>query len=133
MSYDKVVADEIIARIAEGEPLRQILRSDPGRFPRKSAWYNWCEADTELDRRFKAARDDGHDAIAERAMETARGRGDSSGDVQRDKLIIDTDLKLLAKWDPRRYGDKVAMEHSGPGGGPVQTVTRIERRIVKPE
>jgi hypothetical protein len=42
---------------------------------------------------------------------TARGKdaqdgGDSSGDVQRDKLIVDTDLKLLAKWDPRRYGER---------------------------
>ena len=29
--------------------------------------------------------------------------------MQRDKLIIDTDLKLLAKWSPRLYGDKVQL------------------------
>ncbi|HXD37446.1 MAG TPA: hypothetical protein VN624_12375, partial [Rhodanobacter sp.] len=29
------------------------------------------------------------------------------------KLRIDTRLKLLAKWDPKRYGDKQQLEHSG--------------------
>lgn len=71
----------------------------------KSAWNNWLNDDAELNGRFACAREDGHDAIAHRTRETARGLGDSSGDVQRDKLIIDTDLKLLAKWD-RRYAEK---------------------------
>jgi hypothetical protein len=38
--------------------------------------------------------------------------GDSSGDVQRDKLIVETDLKLLAKWNPR-YRDNHVVEHQG--------------------
>lgn len=113
MIYDRAVADEILSRLAEGEPLRQILRSDLERFPRKSTWYLWCSGDPELDARFKAARDDGFDALADGIRETARGRGDSTGDVQRDKLIVDTDLKLLAKWDPRRYGDKIDLNHGG--------------------
>lgn len=29
------------------------------------------------------------------------------------KLQIETRLKLLAKWDPRRYGDRLALNHSG--------------------
>ena len=31
--------------------------------------------------------------------------------VQRSKLRIETRLKLLAKWDPRRYGDRLALDH----------------------
>ena len=27
--------------------------------------------------------------------------------IQRAKLRIDTRLKLLSKWDPKRYGDKL--------------------------
>lgn len=61
------------------------------------------------------ARQLGFDAIAERIQEIARGTSsESSGDVARDKLIVETDLKLLAKWDPRRYGDKTL--HTGPDG-----------------
>ncbi len=58
--------------------------------------------------------------IASRLPKIARGQAEdldgstlSSGDVQRDKLIIDTDLKLLSKWDNKRYGDKTQVEHSG--------------------
>jgi len=49
------------------------------------------------------------------------------------KLQIDTRLKLLAKWDPRRYGDKQTLEHTGPGGGAVEMVTRIEVIGVEPQ
>jgi hypothetical protein len=33
--------------------------------------------------------------------------------VEHRKLRIDTRLKLLAKWNPKKYGDKQAIEHSG--------------------
>jgi hypothetical protein len=69
----------------------------------------------------------GHDAIAARARQTARGKtddegGDSTGDVQRDKLIIETDLKLLAKWDPKRYGDLIKLS-GADGEGPVPVMS----------
>lgn len=57
---------------------------------------------------------EGFDAIARRARQTARGRGDSTQDVQRDKLIVETDLKLLAKWDPKRYGDRLNVDGIEP-------------------
>jgi len=33
--------------------------------------------------------------------------------IEHRKLRIDTRLKLLAKWNPKKYGDKQAIEHSG--------------------
>lgn len=33
--------------------------------------------------------------------------------IQHRKLQIETRLKLLAKWDPRRYGDRLDLNHSG--------------------
>jgi hypothetical protein len=35
--------------------------------------------------------------------------GIDGGDVQNRKLRIETRLKLLAKWDPKRYGERVAV------------------------
>ena len=35
--------------------------------------------------------------------------------IEHRKLRIDTRLKLLAKWNPKKYGDKMA--HTGPDGG----------------
>lgn len=85
-----------------------------------------CVPAEEVSAAIARARILGHDAIAARTRQTARGKtadegGDSSGDVQRDKLIIETDLKLLAKWDPKRYGDLIKLS-GADGVGPVPVV-----------
>jgi hypothetical protein len=35
-------------------------------------------------------------------------------------LRIETRLKLLAKWDPKRYGERLHSEVTGVDGGPLQ-------------
>lgn len=109
----------ICARLATGEPHTVILR-DLGLKVRTVN--DWRAQDKDIAAQFDEARELGYDAIAQRSRLTARGKseadgGDSTGDVQRDKLIIDTDHKLLAKWDPRRYGDKV--QHSNDPDNPL--------------
>lgn len=115
VTRDEARIDEILQRVSTGEPLAVILR-EPG-MPHFTAWYDWCAEDRDLAIAYARARATGFDRIAVTARETARGRGDSTGDVQRDKLIIETDLKLLAKWDPKRYGDKVVV--AGDPDAPV--------------
>ncbi len=118
--------DAICERIAEGETLAQICR-DQG-MPAMSAVNNWRRENAAFDGNFARAREAGHDVIASRARETARGLGDSTSDVQRDKLIIDTDLKLLAKWD-KRYSDRVTV--GGDPDSPIaMTVQAIERHVI---
>ena len=115
VSPDPEVIDGVLARVALGEPLAPILR-EPG-MPHYTAFYDWCRADAELALAYARARATGYDQIAITARETARGRGESSGCVQRDRLVIETDLKLLKCWDPKRYGDKVAL--SGDADNPI--------------
>ena len=107
-TYTQEAADMICKRLSEGTPLAVICRDED--MPDVRTVSNWKGANDAFASDFARARDIGHDAIAARLRDTARGRGESTADVARDKLIIDTDLKLLAKWD-RRYADKV--EHSG--------------------
>jgi hypothetical protein len=95
--------------LASGTPLSVILRT-PG-MPSKSSVMQWQRNNPEIGERIQTARDLGFDEIAYRLREVARGKEGSSGDVMRDKLIVWTDLQLLAKWDGKRYGEKI--EHSG--------------------
>ena len=119
------VMDAICAAVSNGSTLIDACRE---KGISRDAWDNWVNADPDLNRRFARARELGHDAIASRARETARGLGDSTSDVQRDKLIIDTDLKLLAKWD-KRYSDRVTV--GGDPDSPIaMTVQAIERRVI---
>lgn len=127
MTLSPSEVDEVIARISDGIPLRQIARHMGFG---KSAWYERLKVDVVLAGRFARAREVGFDAIADEALEIAddgtndwetRERDDGSTyealnheHVSRSKLRVETRLKLLAKWDPKRYGDKI--DHSSSDG-----------------
>lgn len=122
---DPAVIDEIVDQVADGIPLAQALRTVKGA-PSKSHFYRITERNEDVRNRMEAARADGADAIAHRLRATARGYtadkgGESSGDVRRDKLIVETDLKLLAKWHPKQYGDRVTL--AGDPEAPLSTVS----------
>ena len=119
-TYHPSIVEVICKRISQGEPLAVICREES--MPTRQTIYNWMEVDAAVSLLIARARDDGEEVIASGLREVARGGAGSSGDVQRDKLIVDTDLKLLAKWNPRKWGDKVQQEVSGAGGGPITLV-----------
>lgn len=107
----------ICARLATGEPHTVILR-DLGLKVRTVN--DWRKADAEIAAQFDEARDLGYDAIAADCLAIAddgtrdyvRSKDGVVVDhdhISRSKLRIETRLKLLAKWDPRRYGDKVQL------------------------
>jgi hypothetical protein len=123
------ISSEILSRLAKGEPLAQICRDDFLCDP--STFRNWCDADENLAIAYARAREDGFDVIAIDCLQIANTthegvettvkpdgsieerRGDMLGHR---KLQIDTRLKLLAKWDPKRYGERITNEHTGKDG-----------------
>lgn len=119
------LAEVLIAGISEGIPLRQLCREQG---VGKTAVYDWFDEDKELSGRIACARVKGWDELAEQCLEIADdgsrdyavdedGRKVADHDhIQRSKLRIETRLKLLAKWDPKRYGDKVQQDHSSSDG-----------------
>lgn len=113
--------DAIVAGIEDGVPLRKLCR-DWG--ISKSAWYDWVKADADLAGRVARARDIGFTALAEECLEiadntqhdtieTEAGEKANAEWISRSKLRVETRLKLLACWDPKRYGSKVDVAHSG--------------------
>lgn len=115
---------EICARLANGEPLRQICRDE--HMPGWSTVYDWLDARPELSARFARARERGEDAIAQECLDIADcAKNDwmekhgqdaelyklNGEHIQRSKLRIETRLKLLAKWNPKKWGEKVDLNH----------------------
>jgi hypothetical protein len=121
------IDEAIIAGIAEGIPLAEICRRDG--MPHRSSVYDWIEEDEEFARRIARARQLGFDAIAEDGLKIV---DDLTEDPASRRVRADYRLKLLAKWDPKRYGDRVGHEHSGPGGGPIDTKVEATIRFVRP-
>ena len=132
--YSTEISEEICMRLANGEPLRQICRDD--HMPAWQTVYDWMwrddalgEGGSGLSVAIARAREMGQDAIAEdifqevssepeRILSEGGGRIDS-GYVQLIKARAEIKLKLLAKWNPKRYGDRVAL--AGDAENPLKT------------
>lgn len=133
-TFNPEIATEICDRLAGGEPLRAICRDE--HMPAWRTVYDWIAKDKDLAARFAQARDIGADAIAEDIIamvdeapertETQFGSKVDAGYVQWQKNRVEQRLKLLAKWSPKKYGDRTSMELTGAEGGPVQ-VSDTER------
>lgn len=133
------MVDEILKRIAEGETLASICREEG--MPGRTAFYEWLAEDRDLSERFARARDVGFDAIADEALgiaddgtrdytESPDGRSVPDHDhIARSRLRVDTRLKLLAKWAPRKYGER--LELAGDPERPLQSASdeQIDARI----
>jgi hypothetical protein len=97
--------------------------------------YDWQGKDAGFSADIARAREAGFDRIAMDALAIADtplegqiitdkpdGREIKRSDMLgHRRLQVETRLKLLSKWDPKRYGEWIATEISGPDGGPVRT------------
>jgi len=98
------VEERIIEGLTDGVALRVLCRQDG--MPSWRTVYDWINADPSLAARIAYARDLGFEAIAEDILDIADDTPAISEHVQRNKMRIDTRLKLLACWSPKRYGNK---------------------------
>lgn len=129
--YTDEILAEIEERLGQGEPLAQICRDES--MPAYRTVWDWMQPNNannvngKVSKAIARAREEGEEVIASNTRNIARGLDGSTHDVARDKLVIDTDLKLLAKWNPKKYGDKVDVNHGGQNGeNPVKSVLTIE-------
>ena len=98
------VEERIIEGLTDGVPFRVLCRQDD--IPSWRTVYDWINADPSFASRVAYARDLGFEAIAEDILDIADDTPAISDHVQRSKMRIDTRLKLLACWSPKRYGNK---------------------------
>ncbi len=143
--FSQEIADTICERLTNGESLRGICKSDD--LPAAGTVLRWL---TEEDKaafrdQYTRARDAQADALVEECLEIAddatndwmvrNADGDNVGwsvngeHVTRSRLRVDTRKWWAARIAPKKYGDKVSTEISGPDGGPIN-IGRIERVIL---
>nr|WP_225669207.1 terminase small subunit protein [Bradyrhizobium hereditatis] len=123
--------------MAEGESLRTICKAED--MPDKSTVFRWLAEHQDFRDQYARASEARAHALAEEALEIADdGRNDTYTDedgheatnhdvIARSRLRVDTRKWFAARLNPKKYGDKVSSEISGPDGGPVKSeITRIE-------
>jgi transposase-like protein len=94
----------------------------------RSTLAKWKDGDEDLGAQYARARE----RLLAARLNEIEAIVDEAEDIGRAKLQMDQRRWELTKLMPKRFGDKVRNEVSGPDGSPVQTVTRIERVIVDP-
>lgn len=123
--YTPELASEICGRIAAGESLNKICKD--AYMPDIVTVYRWMGKDDEFRQNYVRAREDQAETHADQMQEIAdemppmdaNGRTDS-GWVQWQRNRIDTRKWIAAKLKPKKYGDKVDVNH---GGGISLTVS----------
>lgn len=136
-TFTMEAADEIVERLSEGVTLREICRGEG--MPAWRTVYDWMEANETFAARIARARARGFDAIAEDTLqiidtvpEMAESWSEAGGSKHRDSAHVswlknraEQRLKLLAKWDPKRYGDKLDVNANHSGGVQVKVVSEF--------
>lgn len=110
--------DVIVQRLTDGEPLKAIARSWDVPYGKLA---EWITEDRERVERYSAALRIWADSLAQECVAISDEQGEvvnENGkvfdpDVARDKLRIDTRLKLAGKLDRARYGDQTELKHTG--------------------
>jgi len=127
--YTPQIIEKIVAGLSQGTPLT-VICSEPG-MPNDDTVRDWGKKMPEVSRAIARGRELGFDKIALEAIAIADdGRSDTitTDDgreiqdkewIQRSKLRVETRLKLLAKWDPKRYGEMI--KHSNDPDNPMPT------------
>ena len=118
------VEERIIDGLTDGVALRVLCRQDG--MPSWRTVYDWINADASFATRVAHARDLGFEALAEDILDIADTTPAISEHVQRSKMRIDTRLKLLACWSPKRYGNKQQVDVGNKEGETLKIESNAE-------
>lgn len=119
------IEQEICKRLSEGESLRSICRSEG--MPNEATVRFWEREDEAFSTQTARAREIGCHSMADECLEIAddarndwmetNGKDDvgyrlNGENVQRSRLRIDTRVRLLGKWLPKVYGERLELAGS---------------------
>lgn len=134
----------VIDGLRKGTPLTVICSADG--MPCDDTIRDWAASDEQLSRAIARARDVGFDTIAADVLriadtplvgEIVTEKADGTVERRKEdmlghrKLQVETRLKLLAKWDPKRYGEATLLKHGDADGNNLDLAAMIAARRAK--
>lgn len=127
-AYKPELAAKLCAALAAGESGKDSLRSvckRPG-MPSRATVYRWLDESEEFQKMYAKATTQRADGYIDEIVEIADSAPGTKSGIAKAKLRIYAREKYAAKIAPRKYGDKIDVNHGGQAGNPVETVTRVE-------
>lgn len=119
------LTDAICSRMAQGESLRSICRSEG--MPALGTVFRWVASNELFREQYEAAMAQRTEAMFEEILEiadetafddvdTEHGVKANSEWISRSRLRVDARKWMLSKMLPKKYGDKITQEHTGVEG-----------------
>lgn len=134
--YSEELADQICARLAEGESMRSISVDDT--MPAMTTLFRWLREKPEFRQQYEKAKEEAADALTEEMLDIAddasndwmvrHGKDDQESwqlngeHVQRSRLRIDTRKWIASKLKPKKYGEKLELDGKVDGNITIRTV-----------
>ena len=139
--YTPEIAQHMCELLSEGVPLREICRMEG--MPYWRTVYLWMAQDENLSAHIARAREAGYDAMAEECLiiadtpkfgqkqvMTEDGTATTLEDMLgHRKLQIETRLKLLAKWNPKKYGDRTTLAGDAEAPIKIEAESQAEKML----
>lgn len=126
--YTEEKALEICELVADGQSINKISKM-PG-MPNRSTILKWFRDVPEFSTMYARAKEIGFEVLADEIIDLADAEENMNKDqLRRHQLMIDTRKWLLAKLQPRKYGERVTQEIVGNGDGPVQIEQHTQMTI----
>ncbi|WP_325051859.1 terminase small subunit-like protein [Sinorhizobium meliloti] len=118
--------DDILDKLSIGKSLREICNAEG--MPSESLVRKWVMQDEDFGAQYARAREAGMEALADEILQIADSQeGDvlknedgreivNHDAIQRARLRVDTRKWLMSKIAPKKYGDRLDLNHSGSIG-----------------
>jgi hypothetical protein len=119
------LGDRICAEVMAGNPLVRICAADD--MPHPATVYRWFRENKSFCDNYARAKEDQADYFVEDILQIADIA--TPEDIQVARLRVDTRKWAASKYKPKKYGDKITQEQTGPDGGPIENKVTVE--IVK--
>lgn len=127
-SYSQALADAICERIADGESLRAICTGED--MPNRATVFRWLAKHEEFRDQYARAKEEQADTLADEIldiaddgtndwMEKKSAEGENIGwrengeAIRRSQLRVEARKWIAAKLKPKKYGEKLDLNHSG--------------------
>lgn len=117
--YSDEIADKVCERLANGEPLRKICSDS--KMPSFTTVWKWEKDMPEFAKLSARARDIGTHNLADECIEIA---DNPAIDPANKRIMVDTRIRLIGKWNAKSYGDKIEQTLQNPDGSALSIVIR---------
>jgi hypothetical protein len=115
--------DSICDELTIGKSMRQICEEEG--FPDRRTVLRWLAENQDFASRCARAREMQADLMDDKILEAAESCDEEN--YQSTKVKISAYQWRASKLAPKKYGERIQAEHTGPDGGPLQIISSVPR------